>query len=137
MKSTDWSIYRCNNTACMQVGHDLRVAVGISNPHCAVCGESLSPLAGAIEDSEMPTMKKFEDDPDPDAKDKVTIPTIERLDPGDDVAEWMRCRDGIDKAEIELRGFCDVIGADVTKSRFQELCRELQNMIHTYYNLGD
>jgi hypothetical protein len=100
-------------------------------------------------------MKSFEDDPDPEANDKVTVhmgPDVKLHecdlaeedrakvtfdDPGENVTEWMRCRDGIDKAEIALKGFCDSIGADVTKSRVQELCRELQSLIHTFHGLGD
>jgi hypothetical protein len=107
----------------MQVGHDLRVAVGIINPHCAVCGEVLASLAGAIEKSEMPTMEPVNCD-----LNEVAL---------DEVDEWFRCRDGIDKAEISLKGFCDEIGADMTKSRISDLCRELQDMLHTHYGLGD
>jgi hypothetical protein len=118
-------------------------------------------------------LKKLEDDPDPDAKDKIRIGPITEAswpgdlrpgavdpdwsegdwtlsplkvptkaieddpDPDNEVNEWMRCRDGIDKAEIALKGFCDEIGAEVTKSRISELCRTLQDLVHTHYELGD
>jgi hypothetical protein len=122
---------------------------GEKPPNCIVCGWTLSPLSGAIEDKDpgMPTIErieplKFEDDPDPDAKDRVKMSDkMFKFSVSDEyingVNEWMRCRDGIDKAEIALKGFCDEIGAEVTKSRIADLCRELQDMIHTHYELGD
>jgi hypothetical protein len=133
---------RCNNPECHNVGNDMLIRLtdievfGEKFPDCITCGGPLSRVE---------PLKKFEDDPDPDAKDKIRIgPITEASWPGDlkpgafnEVNEWMRCRDGIDKAEIALKGFCDEIGAEVTKSRITELCRTLQDMIHTHYELGD
>jgi hypothetical protein len=115
-------------------------------------------LSGDIEDKDpgMPTIERveplgFEYNPDAfteagqDLADTIDADILKNVialanddpDPVNEVNEWMRCRDGIDKAEIALKGFCDEIGAEVTKSRIAELCRTLQDMIHTHYELGD
>jgi hypothetical protein len=92
-------------------------------------------------EGQMEPVKTFEDDPDPDATDRVKVNcpmTLEEADEAsNEVTEWMRCRDGIDTAEIALKGFCDEIGANMTKGRIQALCRELQDLVHTHYGMGD
>lgn len=125
MNQYDWNIYRCHNMACIQVGHDLRVDSGINNPHCAICGDLLSKIDVPTMEPVCPIQDDDEPWPEEDGGDE------------DDVNEWMRCRDGIDNAEIALKGFCDEIGADVTKGRIQEICRSLQDLVHTHYGMGD
>jgi len=130
-----WNLHTCTHVDCMAAGNNIRVIVEISDPHCAICGRSMS-LTNAI--------RTVVDDPFDasgqaiaDAIDKDILAEVVEAAEVDEVNEWMRCRDGIDTAEIALKGFCDEIGAEVTKSRITDLCRELQDMIHTHYGLGD
>ena len=69
--------------------------------------------------------------------DEIDDEAMDAYVKGDDVVEWMRCRDGIDTAEIALKGFCQEIGANIIEGKVADICRQLQNLVHTHYGLGD
>lgn len=54
-----------------------------------------------------------------------------------EVTEWARMRDGIDDAEIALKGFCQEIGANMLEDKIRTICRKLQDLVYQYHGLGD
>ena len=151
----------CTNVDCMNQNSDVDVFHMIAAPHCAICGRPLT-LTASSSPFEMPAFKSepgvknaelLKDEPIQDfanvpshyfdkagkkIADDIDAEVLSNLmDPSDGVLEWMRCRDGIDTAEIALKGFCQEIGANVTEGQIADICRKLQTLVHSHYGLGD